>query len=214
MAFEQRKVYRALNGHELKKIVAQRVEAALGEDNALNMARAFPLLRYEISVKLTPYHAAGAGEPKPDPDICYSIDGAVLVPVMEQAVELVEASPLYGREADPQALRTLAEQGTVETMRTNTGELVDVRSKPGSRTEPAVDTPAADGKAPGDAGSPGETKEETEAIEAQRWQQKKPDNAVEKAIETRDPSYAPGRVSVIKSAIEGGGQDHGRGKRR
>lgn len=220
MSFETKKVYRAVDGNEIKKIMSQRVLACMMEDNALNMARAFPLIRYQVSVKLTPYHAAGAGEPKPDPDITYEIDGAVYCPVMEQAVELVENSPLYGREADPQDLRRLAEQGTVETMRTPTGELVDVRTKPGSRTEPAVEPPAvviaepqawADGKAPG---AVIESTEETERAEAQRWQQSKTDEAVDLATEKRDPTIAPGRVSVIKSVLQGGGSDHGHHKKR
>jgi hypothetical protein len=219
VAFESKKVYRALNGNEVKTIMSQRVLAAMLEDNAVNMARSFPLLRYEISIKLTPYQAAGSGEPKPEKDITYEVDGAVFIPVLEQAVELVENSPLYGREADPQALRELAQQGTVETTRTNTGELVDVRSKPGSKTEPAVEPPPVvikepqswpDGQQPG----AGESADETLKIEEARWAQRKPDEAVEKAVETRDPSYAPGRVSTIRSVAEGGGSDHGHGKKK
>ena len=178
MAFESRKVYRALNGAEIKTIISQRVLAAMMEDNALNMARSFPLLQYEVTVKLTPYHQAGPNDVKPDPDITYQVDGAVFSPVeAEPSVVLVEKSPIYGKEADPQELRKLAEQGTVETTRTNTGELVDVRSKPGSKTEPAVEPPPvqivepqswADGKAPA-AGSLLETAEETAEIEAARW---------------------------------------------
>ena len=58
MPFESRKVYRALNGEEIKTIMSQRVLAAMQMDNALNIARAFPLIRYEITVRLTPYQLA------------------------------------------------------------------------------------------------------------------------------------------------------------
>ena len=226
--FETKKIYRAIDGSEIKKIMSQRILEAMSQDNTLNIARAFPLLKYQISVKLTPYHTAGAGEPKSDPDICYEVDGLTYCPVLDQAVELVETSPLYGRDADPQELRKLAEQGTVETMRTNTGELVDVRTKPGQRV-PAVEPPPSvitepqswpDPQAPGSAAVITESPEETFKEEEKRWKtirDKETDAAVGLALQqiatgTVEPP-ANERVSIIKSAAEGGGAVHGKRKR-
>ena len=221
MPFESRKVYRALNGEEIKTIMSQRVLAAMQMDNALNIARAFPLIRYEITVRLTPYQLAGK-DAKPDVDVVYEVDGSVYVPSnAEPTVELVESSPLYGVEADPQELRRLAEQGTVETARTSTGELVDVRTKPGTKEPPVMPesvTPAAEPPPPAD-----EDPAQTYAAEEQRWKSRK-DPEVERATsmalrnfeesgEIKHPGIAAGRVSIIKSAAQGGGSEHGKVKR-
>jgi hypothetical protein len=223
MAFETKKVYRALNAHEMKTIISQRVLAAMMEDNALNMARAFPLIQYNVSVELTPYHQAGPNDVKPDPNIRYEVDGAVYIPSnTEPAVELVETSPIYGKEADPQDLRKLAEQGTVETARTQTGEMVDVRTRPGTQEPPEMPHVVIPPPDPPAKGRPDERPEETAAAEQQRWTQVK-DPEVDKATsqiirnfeegDVKHPGLAAGRVSVIKSVAQGGGTDHGRGKK-
>jgi hypothetical protein len=230
MAFETKRIYRAANGHELKTIMSQRVLAAMQEDNALNMARAFPLLRYEVRVKLTPYHQAGPNDVHADADINYEIDGCVYIPSnTEPALELVETSPIYGKEADPQELRKLAEQGTVETAYTNTGEKVDVRTRPGTaeppEMPPAVITQPQSWPAEKPEPPPpvDERPEDTLAAEEARWRNRR-DPEVERATsiavrnfeeagEIKLPKEAAGRVSIIRSAAEGGGSEHGKPRR-
>jgi hypothetical protein len=156
---------------------------------------------------------AGDQAPVPDGVIAYQVDSEVFTPYEPAAVELVEQSPLYGTEADPQDLRRECGLGTIETVRTLTGELVDKRMRP---TAPAVvvEPELPDLKPIGPAPASDETVEQTVAIEAQRWNQIHQPGDIEKAIAARDPALAPGRVSVIKSVQEGGGQDHGRRGRR
>jgi hypothetical protein len=244
MAFEQRPVYRPLSGQDLKDIIPARVREAMGLDSTINIARSFPLVRYEVKITITPFEARGTMDPKELPAAGeYVVDQMIYSPVMDQAVELVEKSPIYGREADPQELRQLAGQGTVQSARTNTGEVVDVRTKPGSRElaqdlppvrivepqSPPAEPPAAKANANPHARydmaeppSAEESAEETAKIEEQRWAAKKPDRAAAEAQsaiinnfgqtgEVQHPGGpAAGRVSVIRSVADGGGQDHGR----
>lgn len=213
MAFTAKRIYRGLNGAELKEILPQRVREAMSLDNTVNVARGFPLLRYTVRIELIPYRSAGqdrAGleQLAPDKSIVYECDGEYFVPVETEALALEEESPIYGKEADPQELRTLAGLGTVESIRTNTGELVDVRTKPGEKPNaPAVRIPdeAAPLPAPAAPFDPNEDAKKTYEIEEQRWRASHPDDGIEKAI--RDASFdpagalksAPGRVSIVGS---------------
>jgi hypothetical protein len=223
MAFQTKRIYRALNGGELKQIMLQRLTEAMSLDNTVNIVRGFPLLKYEVRVALTPYRSAGvdrSGAPidVPDGAVVYEVNGEYFTPVEAAALELVEESPLYGREADPQELRTLAGMGTIETVRTNTGELVDVRTKPGS-LEPAVEPPKVTiPDTPPPPPVPPLTQQEvtkalettgaedadtTYKIEEQRWAGSHTDPALERAIKSAvdDPQgamrAAPGRVSIV-----------------
>ncbi len=220
MAFETRRIYRPVNGLEWKDIMVARIKAALDADSTLNIMRSFPLFGYKISIALTPYRPQGTNQqgatlpPLPGAPIAYEVDGEVFVPVLESAVELVEQSPVYGHDADPQALRTLAAQPTIEKGRSDIGEVVDVRvppPKPKVELEPAeVFEPTA----PPVPINPDEKVDDTIRVEEGRWGSAHQDSKAEQAVERRDPALAPGRVSVIRSAAEGGGQDHGRGKGR
>jgi len=230
MNFQVKRVYRPLSGGEFKGdpekldgILPRRLAYVMSLDNAVNMARGFPLIKYKITVELIPYRSAGMsrdGLPVdlPDTAIVYEVDGVYFVPVEFAALELVEESPLYGREADPQELRTLAGMGTIETVRTNTGELVDVRTKPGS-LEPAVEPPKVTiPDTPPPPPVPPLTQQEvtkalettgaedadtTYKIEEQRWAGSHTDPALERAIKSAvdDPQgamrAAPGRVSIV-----------------
>jgi hypothetical protein len=103
----------------------------------------------------------------------------------------------------------------VETARSSIGEVVDVRVPP--PVKPKVELEPAEPFepiAPTVPILPDEKLDDTIKVEEGRWSAAHQDPKAERAVETRDPSLAPGRVSVIKSAAEGGGQDHGRGKRR
>lgn len=231
MAFnEVRKVYRPINGQELKDILPKRVAEAMLHDNVVNVARAFPLVSYKVHVEIQPYQLAGKdaqGNPIAHPDaraICYDVEGELFVPVYESTVELVEQSPIYGSEADPQDLRRMGEVPVIDSARTEIGELVDVKlpvPRKARETSEAPDAPAVivipgdPAYVPADAPpSPGEDPKVTYAVEEERWKRSRGDKQVDAAVESRDPSLAPGRVSVITSVAEGGGQDHGRGRRR
>ena len=220
MAFETRRIYRPVNGLEWKAIMVERIKAALDADSTLNIMRSFPLFGYKISIALTPYRAQGTNQqgatlpPLPGAPIAYEVDGEVFVPVLESAVELVENSPVYGHDADPQALRALAAQPTIEKGRSDIGEVVDIRvppPKPKVELEPAA---AFEPTAPRVPVNPEEKVDDTIRVEEGRWGSAHQDAKAEAAIERRDPSLAAGRVSVIRSAAEGGGADHGRGKGR
>lgn len=233
MAFQTKQLYRGLNGAELKTIIPARVAEAMNQDNALNIARGFPLLRYEVTIKLIPYRSAGQdrdGKPVdlPDTAIVYQVEGEQFIPVDTAALELEEISPLYGRDADPQDLRRLAQQGTVESMRTNTGELVDVRTKPGTTelvAAPLVRIPDAPPVPPpppltqpevtaAQQTSAGEDPDKTYEIEEGRWAKAHQDAGIERAVKNAvdDPSAAlnsaPGRVSIVTSE----GVRRGRGR--
>jgi hypothetical protein len=221
--FQTKRIYRPVNGQELKDIIPARVKEAMLLDNTVNIARGFPLLKYEVKITLTPYRSAGMtreGVPVdlPDTAIVYEVDGQFFTPFEPAAVELVETSPLYGREEDPQALRTLAGLGTIESIRTNVGELVDVRTKPGSK-EPDVPPPLV--KIPDEPPvppepplmqtevttaqqvAPNEDPDTTYKVEEQRWAGSHEDPAIGKAVKAAldDPSAAlksaPGRVSIV-----------------
>ena len=220
MAFETRRIYRPINGLEWKVIMVERIKAALDADSTQNIMRSWPLFAYKISISLTPYRAQGTDQmgatmpPLPGAPIAYEVDGEIFVPVLESAVELVENSPVYGHDADPQALRTLAAQPTIEKGRSDIGEVVDIRvppPKPKVELEPAE---AFEPTAPPVPINPDEKVDDTIRVEEGRWGSAHQDAKAEAAIERRDPSLAAGRVSVIKSVAEGGGADHGRGKGR
>jgi hypothetical protein len=220
MSFEVKKVYRPENAHEWKGAMVSRVGAALDEDSTLTLMRSFPIFDYKISITLTPYAPQGTDQqgkplpPKPGVPTVYEVDGIIFVPVLESAVELVEQSPVYGHDADPQELRTLAAQPTIEKGRSDIGEVVDIRVPP---PKPKVELEPADPfepTAPPVPIAPEEKLDETIRVEENRWGAAHQDPKAEAAIERRDPSLAAGRVSVIKSVAEGGGQDHGRGKGR
>jgi hypothetical protein len=220
MSFEVKRIYRPVNGLEWKAIMVERIKAALDADSTLNIMRSFPMFAYKISIALTPYRPQGTNQqgatlpPLPGAPIAYEVDGEVFVPVLESAVELVEQSPVYGHDADPQQLRILAAQPTIEKGRSDIGEVVDIRVPP---PKPKVELEPADPfepTAPPVPIAPEEKLDETIRVEENRWGAAHQDPKAEAAIERRDPSLAAGRVSVIKSVAEGGGQDHGRGKGR
>jgi len=117
-------------------------------------------------------------------------------------------------------LRRLAQQGTVESMRTNTGELVDVRTKPGTNepaAAPLVRIPDAPPIPPPppltqpevtaaqqvSTASAGEDPDKTYEIEESRWASSHQDAGIERAVKNAvdDPAAAlnsaPGRVSII-----------------
>ena len=78
--FQTKRIYRGLNGGELKQILPQRVAEAMSTDNAVNVTRGFPLLKYEVKITLAPYRAAGTtreGLPVdlPDTAIVYEVEG-------------------------------------------------------------------------------------------------------------------------------------------
>ena len=223
MAFQTKRIYRPISGGELKDIVPARVREAMLLDNTVNIARGFPLLRYEVRITLTPYRSAGMtceGVPVdlPNTAIVYEVEGQYFTPFEPAALELVEESPLYGREDDPQELRALAGLGTIESIRTNTGELVDVRTKPGSK-EPEVPPPLVTiPDAPPEPlpppliqsevtaaqqVAPNEDPETTYKVEEQRWAGSHEDPAIGKAVKAAldDPAAAlrsaPGRVSIV-----------------
>jgi hypothetical protein len=221
MAFEVRKVYRPVNGQEFKEIMVARIKAALDADSTQNMMRSWPLWAYKISIALTPYRQQGTDQqgkalpPLPSNAITYECDDVVFVPVFESAVELVEESPVYGHDADPQSLRTAAAMPTVETARSSIGEIVDVRVAP--PVKKAVELEPAEPFEPTAPPVPiaaEEKADDTIRVEEGRWQAAHSDPKADAAVEHRDPSLAPGRVSVVRSVAEGGGSDHGRGKRR
>ena len=220
MSFEVKRIYRPINGLEWKAIMVERIKAALDADSTLNIMRSFPLFGYKISIALTPYRPQGTNQqgatlpPLPGAPIAYEVDGEVFAPVFESAVELVEQSPVYGHDADPQQLRTLACQPTIEKGRSDIGEVVDIHvppPKPKVELEPAE---PFEPTAPPVPIAPEEKVDETIRVEEGRWGAAHQDPKAEQAVERRDPALAPGRVSVIRSAAEGGGQDHGRGKGR
>ena len=230
--FQTKRIYRGLNGGELKQILPQRVAEAMSTDNAVNVTRGFPLLKYEVKITLTPYRAAGTtreGLPVdlPDTAIVYEVEGEYFVPVEFAALELVEESPLYGREADPQELRQLAGLGTIESMRTNTGELVDVYTKPGGKdplVEPPLvripDEPPPVPLAPlvqtevtaAQQVAPNEDPDATYKIEEQRWAGSHEDPSISRAVKAAldDPAAAmrsaPGRVSIVGQNRPGRGR--------
>ena len=83
--FQTKRIYRPVNGQELKDIIPARVREAMMLDNTLNVARGFPLLKYEVKVTLTPYRSAGMtreGVPVdlPDTAIVYEVDGQFFTP--------------------------------------------------------------------------------------------------------------------------------------
>jgi hypothetical protein len=233
MAFQTKRIYRPVNGQELKDIIPARVREAMLLDNTVNITRGFPLLKYEVKITLTPYRSAGMtreGIPVdlPDTSIVYEVAGEYFTPFEPAAVELVEESPLYGREADPQGLRTLAGLGTIESVRTSTGELVDVRTKPGSKEPdvppPLVTIPDAPPVPPpppllqsevttAQQVAPNEDPDTTYKIEESRWAGSHEDPAIARAVKAAldDPSAAlksaPGRVSIVG---EGGTRRRGR----
>ena len=220
MAFETR-IYRPVNAAEWKQIMVARIQAALDADSTLNIMRSFPLFSYRISIALTPYRNQGTDQqgktlpPLPGNAIAYECEGEVFIPVFESAVELVEESPVYGHDADPQQLRTAAAMPTVETARSSIGEIVDVRVPPPvKKTVELEPAEPFEPTAPPVPIAPEEKADDTIRVEEGRWSAAHSDAKSEAAVEHRDPSLAPGRVSVIKSVAEGGGSDHGRGKRR
>ena len=223
MAFQTKRIYRPVNGQELKDIIPARVRECMMLDNTVNITRGFPLLKYKITVELIPYHSAGLsreGVPVdlPDTAIVYEVDGQYFTPFEPAALELVEESPLYGREDDPQNLRSLAGLGTIESIRTSTGELVDVRTKPGSKEPdvppPLVTIPDAPPVPPppplmqsevtvAQQVAPNEDPDTTYKIEESRWAGSHEDPAIGKAVKAAldDPEAAmkaaAGRVSIV-----------------
>ena len=129
MGFEVKRPYRALNGAELKDIMVAKLKQAMDLDATLNLMRSFPLVQYEVTVKLRPFINVGttAASVKPGPEQVYQIDGQEFMVVEPEALELVDLSPIYGVNGDPQELRREIGAGTVETRKTDPGELVDVR---------------------------------------------------------------------------------------
>ena len=217
MSFEVRKVYRPVTAQEWREIMVARVKAALDADGTLTIMRSFPMFNYKISIGLTPFRPQGIDQsgktipPLPGTEIVYECDGQVFVPVFESQVELVEQSPVYGHDADPQSLRTLAAQPTIEKGRSEIGEVIDIKIPPPKPKEPEETfVPTA----PPVPIVPGEKEDETIKVEESRWSDSRTDSKAEQAIAERNPDLAPGRVSVIQSVAEGGGQNHGRGKKQ
>ena len=228
MPFEIRKPYRALNGAELKEILVERLKAAMDLDATLNLVRSFPLVKYKVSVTLTPYIKVGiaATDVKPEREMLYEVYGEEFMQVQGEILELVEESPIYGVEADPQALRKLTTGEVIDTRRTDTGELVDARIRergaegPPERIgrqmqQPVVTQPERPvdgtlapatlderlGWTPADPNNPGGKMQELPGYEAM-------DNAVGASVQRgRVPPEAAGRVSMLRP---GGQQDHGR----
>jgi hypothetical protein len=213
MAFETKRIYRPMSAAEWKDVMLSRIKSALDADGTLTLMRSYPIFDYKISIALTPYSPTGTDQqgktlpPKPGVSTGYEVDGIVFCPVFEASVELVEQSPVYGAEADTQDLRQLAAMPTVETARSAIGEVVDMRL-------PAKAAVALEPTAPLVPIAPEEKVDDTIRVEEGRWAAAHSDAKAEAAVEHRDPSLAPGRVSVIKSVAEGGGSDHGKGKRR
>lgn len=211
MAFETRKVYRAVSGAEFCELMIRRMKEALALDSTMNLMRSFPLFSYKVSIELTPYRAQGTisgkvADPLPGQPEHWEIDGVCFVPVEEAHVELVERSQIYGHEADPNALRTMSNMPTTEKAKTEIGEVVDVPVPPPAKPKPE---PEFVPTAPQVPAMPGEQVDETIRVEAERWGRAHQDAKADAAIKDMDPSKAAGRVSVVKSTMEGGGSDHG-----
>jgi hypothetical protein len=230
MPFDVRKPYRALNGAELKEVIVARLKTAMDLDATVNLTRSFPLVRYRVTVELTPFIRTGIGaaDVKPEHQSVYEVEGEAFLPVQEEAIELVEESPIYGVDGDPQQLRKLAGMGTVETRKTDTGETVDVRirdrgpqpelARVSSRpmvqpeaTQPAREfesgtlaAPSMDERldwAPADPNNPGGKLQQQPGY-------KVAEKAISKAVQEGEiPPNAAGRVSIVGS---GGVQDHGK----
>ena len=228
MPFEVKRPYRALNGAELKDIMVAKLKQAMDLDATLNLMRSFPLVQYEVTVKLRPFINVGttAASVKPGPEQIYQIDGQEFMVVEPEALELVDLSPIYGVNGDPQELRREIGAGTVETRKTDTGELVDVRVRDKGPQPPPerISTrgpmlPAAEPTQPArpDAGSlaPPTSDEllDWAGPDGGGKMQERPgyrasDRAVGEAVrEGEVPPNAAGRVSIIGSH---GFQDHGK----
>jgi hypothetical protein len=102
MPFDVRKPYRALNGAELKEVIVARLKTAMDLDATVNLTRSFPLVRYRVTVEFTPFIRTGisAADVKPEHQSVYEVEGEAFLPVQEEAIELVEESPIYGEVLD------------------------------------------------------------------------------------------------------------------
>jgi hypothetical protein len=236
MSFVEKKIYRAVNGADLKVGLLERARVAadlmvakmkkeMEADNTVNIVRAFPLFRFEITAKIIPYASQGrdrqnVAQYAADRDIVYEADGEFFVPT--DAFVFEEESPIYGKDEDPQKFRDLVNQPRIQSARTDAGEIVDVRGntetvpqaprlpqpEPIAEATPKQELAPVTVEAPSIA--PGETEEETYQREEKNWtapprRDYAVDKAIKAAINIEDPQeaaaeasqLAPGRVSVV-----------------
>lgn len=193
MALGKPQTYHAISGDELGKILLERVKQGIHQALDLRNIRAYPLLRYKIAVELTPYQPAGDDTPTADAAQRFLCEGQQFVEITENAVALVEESPIIGYEVDPQQVRERAGIGRMTTKKVE-GQNVDVHEKPPGVEAPAFHEPAA--PAPPAAVL---TEAQARAIDTEQretWSTISPDADFHRAIATEQE--VPGRVVIVK----------------